>query len=61
MKWKMDENHNVIYDGYKQSIEGIDELRDDVKEIKAKVDGQEIEPRVIRAVNKNNTLQSNNI
>jgi len=34
---KMDENHKVLYDGYKQCIEGINELREDVKEIKLRV------------------------
>lgn len=40
-KNKMDENHKALYDGYKQSIEGINELKEGVKEIKVKVDRQD--------------------
>ncbi len=32
---------NSLYDGYKQSIEGINELKDDVKELKGKVENRE--------------------
>jgi len=45
---KMDENHKALYDGYKQCMEGINELRKEVKEIDKKVETQEIELRVIK-------------
>lgn len=45
---KMDDNHKALYDGYKQSIEGINELRTDVKDLKAKVENQEIKLKVIQ-------------
>ena len=45
---KMDENHKALYDGYKQNSEAITEIREDIKELKSKVENQEIELRVIR-------------
>ncbi|WP_432408884.1 hypothetical protein [Wukongibacter sp. M2B1] len=45
---KIDENHKALYDRYKQSIEGINGLKRDIKELKGKVENQEIELRVIK-------------
>lgn len=45
---KMDENHKALYDGYKQNSEAITEIREDIKELKSRVENQEIELRVIR-------------
>ena len=45
---KMDENHKALYDGYKQNSEAITEIREDIKELKSKVENQEIQLRVIR-------------
>ena len=45
---KMDENHKALYDGYKQNSEAITEIRKDIKELKSRVENQEIELRVIR-------------
>ena len=47
---KMDENHKALYDGYKQNSEAITEIREDIKELKSRVENQEIELRVIRNV-----------
>ena len=44
----MDNNHKALYDGYKQSIEGINELRDEVKNLSNKVEHQEIKLQVIQ-------------
>ena len=45
---KMDENHKALYDGYKQNSEAITEIKEDIKELKSRVENQEIELRVIR-------------
>ena len=44
---KMDENHKVLYDGYKQNSEAITEIKEDIKDLKSRVDNQEIELWVI--------------
>ncbi len=35
---KMDENHKALYDGYKQNSETITEIREDIKNLKSRVD-----------------------
>ncbi|WP_432408880.1 hypothetical protein [Wukongibacter sp. M2B1] len=45
---KMDENHKALYDGYIQNSEAITEIREDIRELKSRVENQEIELRVIR-------------
>ena len=35
---KMDENHKVLYGGYKQNSEAITEIREDIKNLKSRVD-----------------------
>lgn len=45
---KMDENHTALYDGYKQSIEGINELREKVDKLTDQVEHQEIKLQVIK-------------
>ncbi|MDF2548256.1 MAG: hypothetical protein K0R93_3154 [Anaerosolibacter sp.] len=45
---KMDESHKALYDGYKQSIEGIHELRNQVDKLIDQVEHQEIKLQVIK-------------
>lgn len=44
----IDENHKALYDGYKQSIEGINELRSKVDKLTDQVEHQEIRLQVIK-------------
>lgn len=45
---KMDENHTALYDGYKQRIEGINELREKVDKLTDQIEHQEIKLQVIK-------------
>ena len=45
---KMDENHKALYDGYKQNSEAVTEIREDIKDLKFRVENQEIALKVIR-------------
>ncbi len=45
---KMDENFSALYDGYKQCIEGIGDLRGKVDGLTDKVEHQEIHLQVIK-------------
>ena len=47
---KMDNNFTALYDGYQQSIEGICELRGEIRELTIKVENQEIRLQVLRTV-----------
>ena len=47
---KMDENHKALYDGYKQSIEGINETKEKLEKLTDKVDNQEIKLQVLKSV-----------
>lgn len=47
---KMDTNHKALYDGYKQSIEGIMELSKKLEKLTDKVENQEIKLQVLRSV-----------
>lgn len=49
MENKMDENHKALYDGYKQSIEGIHELKKDIEKLTDRVDNQEIKLQVLKS------------
>lgn len=46
---KMDENHKTLYDGYKQSIEGITEIREKLNKLTDRVDNQEIKLQVLKS------------
>ncbi len=46
---KMDENHKALYDGYKQSIEGINETKEKLEKLTDKVDNQEIKLQVLKS------------
>ena len=46
----MDENHKVLYDGYKLTYEKLGILEEEVKEIKNNVEKHDVEIRVIRSV-----------
>lgn len=46
---KMDENHKALYDGYKQSIEGITEIRQKLNKLTDRVDNQEIKLQVLKS------------
>jgi len=45
----MDTNHKALYDGYKQSIEGITELRVKLDKLTDRVENQEIKLQVLRS------------
>lgn len=47
---KMDINHKALYDGYKQSIEGLNDLREKLDTLTHKVDNQEIKLQVLKSV-----------
>lgn len=47
---KMDINHKALYDGYRQSIEGIEEIKDEMKKLTDRVENQEIQLQVIKKV-----------
>jgi len=47
---KMDSNHKALYDGYKQTIEGITELRVKLDKLTDRVENQEIRLQVLRSV-----------
>ncbi|ABR46404.1 conserved hypothetical protein [Alkaliphilus metalliredigens QYMF] len=46
---KMDENHKALYDGYKQSIEGINAINERVDRLADKVDNQELKLQVVKS------------
>ena len=45
---KMDQNHKALYDGYKLTYEKLETLEEKVNEIDKKVEGHDVEIRVIR-------------
>jgi uncharacterized phage infection (PIP) family protein YhgE len=45
---KMDINHKALYDGYKQSIEGIQEIKYELNKLTDRVENQEIQLQVIK-------------
>lgn len=47
---KMDENHKALYDGYKQSIEGIQEINHRLDKLTDRVDNQEASIRQLKSV-----------
>lgn len=47
---KMDSNHKALYDGYKQSIEGITEVKNKLEELTDRVENQEIRLQVLKSV-----------
>lgn len=47
---KMDINHKALYDGYKQSIEGITEVKDKLDKLTDRVENQEIQLKVLKSV-----------
>ncbi len=49
MENKMDQNHKVLYDGYKLTFEKLETLEVKVNEIENKVERQDVEIRVIRS------------
>lgn len=49
LKNKMEENHKALYDGYRQSIEGINETREKLEKLTDKVENQEIKLQVLKS------------
>lgn len=47
---KMDINHKALYDGYKQSIEELNDLREKLDTLTHKVDNQEIKLQVLKSI-----------
>jgi hypothetical protein len=47
---KMDINHKALYDGYKQSIEGITEAKDKLNKLTDRVENQEIQLKILKSV-----------
>lgn len=47
---KVDNNSKALFDGYKQTYEKLLELEDKVDDISARLDGQEVEIKVLRGV-----------
>lgn len=45
---KMDDNLKALYDGYKQSVEGINELKEEFQNLSDKVEHQEIKLQVMK-------------
>lgn len=45
---KMDNNHKTLYDGYKQSIEGITDIRQKLDKLTDRVENQEIKLQVLK-------------
>ena len=50
LEGKMDINHKTLYDGFKQSIEGITEINDKLEKLTDRVENQEIKLQVLRSV-----------
>jgi len=46
----MDINHKALYDGYKQSIEGITEVKEKLDKLTERVENQEIQLKVLKSV-----------
>jgi hypothetical protein len=46
----MDINHKALYDGYKQSIEGITEIKEKLDKLTERVENQEIQLKVLKSV-----------
>lgn len=46
---KIDENHKALYDGYKQSIEGLDEINKRLNKLSDKVENQKIKLQVLKS------------
>lgn len=42
---RMDANHRALYDGYKQTMEGITEIKDELQIIKQQIEDHEIRLR----------------
>lgn len=47
---KMDINHKALYDGYKQSIEGITEVNEKLDKLTDRVENQEIKLQILKSV-----------
>ncbi|KAB3531868.1 hypothetical protein [Alkaliphilus serpentinus] len=47
---KMDENHRALYDGYKQSIEGIHGINIRLDKLTDRVDNQEASIRLLKSI-----------
>ncbi len=47
---KMDSNHKALYDGYKQSIEGLTEVKYKLDKLTDRVENQEIKLQVLKSV-----------
>jgi len=47
---KMDNHFNALFDGYKQSIENIADLRDKLEKLTDKVENQEIKLQILKSV-----------
>lgn len=47
---KMDANDKALYDGYKQSIEGISEINKKLDKLTDRVENQEIKLQVLKSV-----------
>jgi len=47
---KIDDNHKALYDEYKQSIEGITEVRGKLDKLTDRVENQEIKLQVLKSV-----------
>lgn len=48
MEDKLDNNSKALFDGYKQSIEGIADLKNDIKVLTEKVENHEVKLRVVK-------------
>ncbi|KAB3529718.1 hypothetical protein, partial [Alkaliphilus serpentinus] len=47
---RMDENHKALYDGYKQSIEGIHQINNRLDILTDRVDNQEASIRLLKSI-----------
>ena len=50
LEQKMDIHHKALYDGYKQSIEGITDIKEKLEKLTDRVENQEIKLQVLRSV-----------
>lgn len=50
LEQKMDIHHKALYDGYKQSIEGITDIKEKLENLTDRVENQEIKLQVLRSV-----------
>lgn len=47
---KLDNNHKALYDGYKQSIESITDIKGKIEKLTDKVENQEIKLQVLKSI-----------